>query len=164
MRCAVHVTAVRQAIAANAVTAAQAVCSCPSAGTVPAGTTRTAVSGRTTSVPARVARAPNRRTQIAPATPTTNAASPARGCRWIRVLSSVAAAAAAQGSTPQADWLDHASPAVAGHVVEVLGHWLDRGVAGWRLDAAYAVPPDGVPVRSVATPAQVEALAAEWWR
>jgi cyclomaltodextrinase len=36
--------------------------------------------------------------------------------------------------------LNHASPAVADHVTEVMTHWLDRGVAGWRLDAAYAVP------------------------
>jgi cyclomaltodextrinase len=36
--------------------------------------------------------------------------------------------------------LDHANPAVADHVVEVMCHWLDRGAAGWRLDAAYAVP------------------------
>jgi cyclomaltodextrinase / maltogenic alpha-amylase / neopullulanase len=36
--------------------------------------------------------------------------------------------------------LDHDEPAVAEHVVSVMDHWLDRGAAGWRLDAAYAVP------------------------
>ncbi|WP_236795091.1 alpha-amylase family protein [Amycolatopsis sp. GM8] len=38
--------------------------------------------------------------------------------------------------------LDHGHPAVAEYVTGVLNHWLDRGVAGWRLDAAYAVPPE----------------------
>ncbi|MEU6092214.1 alpha-amylase family protein [Streptomyces sp. NPDC047085] len=36
--------------------------------------------------------------------------------------------------------LNHADPAVAAYVTSVLDHWLERGVAGWRLDAAYAVP------------------------
>jgi glycosidase len=36
--------------------------------------------------------------------------------------------------------LNHGSPAVADYVVDVMGHWLDRGADGWRLDAAYAVP------------------------
>jgi cyclomaltodextrinase len=37
--------------------------------------------------------------------------------------------------------LDHDEPAVLSYVVEVMTHWLGRGAAGWRLDAAYAVPP-----------------------
>jgi glycosidase len=37
--------------------------------------------------------------------------------------------------------LDHSSPAVAELVVEVMTYWLGRGADGWRLDAAYAVPP-----------------------
>ncbi len=36
--------------------------------------------------------------------------------------------------------LDHSSPAVADMVVEIMCHWLERGIDGWRLDAAYAVP------------------------
>lgn len=34
--------------------------------------------------------------------------------------------------------LDLAHPPVAEHVAGIMRHWLDRGVDGWRLDAAYA--------------------------
>lgn len=37
--------------------------------------------------------------------------------------------------------LNHVSPAVEDFVVDVMTHWLNRGIDGWRLDAAYAVPP-----------------------
>jgi cyclomaltodextrinase len=35
--------------------------------------------------------------------------------------------------------LNHDAPGVADHVAGVMRHWCDRGVDGWRLDAAYAV-------------------------
>ncbi|MGO9082873.1 MAG: alpha-amylase family protein [Streptosporangiaceae bacterium] len=37
--------------------------------------------------------------------------------------------------------LNHDEPAVGDFVVRVMQHWLGRGISGWRLDAAYAVPP-----------------------
>lgn len=37
--------------------------------------------------------------------------------------------------------LNHANPAVADYVSDVMTHWLERGADGWRLDAAYSVPP-----------------------
>lgn len=37
--------------------------------------------------------------------------------------------------------LDHESEAVVDLVADVMLHWLRRGISGWRLDAAYAVPP-----------------------
>lgn len=36
--------------------------------------------------------------------------------------------------------LHHGDPRVVDLVVEVMLHWLRRGIAGWRLDVAYAVP------------------------
>ncbi len=36
--------------------------------------------------------------------------------------------------------LNHDEPQVADYVSDVMTYWLDRGAAGWRLDAAYAVP------------------------
>ena len=37
--------------------------------------------------------------------------------------------------------LNHDSAAVEDLVTRVMSHWLDHGADGWRLDAAYAVPP-----------------------
>lgn len=37
--------------------------------------------------------------------------------------------------------LNHSSPAVVDLVADVMSQWLARGADGWRLDAAYAVPP-----------------------
>lgn len=36
--------------------------------------------------------------------------------------------------------LDHDNPAVLDLVSDAMAHWLRRGIAGWRLDVAYAVP------------------------
>ena len=36
--------------------------------------------------------------------------------------------------------LNHDSQEVRAYVIDVMRHWLDLGIDGWRLDAAYAVP------------------------
>lgn len=36
--------------------------------------------------------------------------------------------------------LNHDNPEVVDYVVQVMTHWLSKGINGWRLDAAYAVP------------------------
>ena len=37
--------------------------------------------------------------------------------------------------------LDHSKPAVVDFVADIMLHWLRKGISGWRLDVAYAVPP-----------------------
>lgn len=56
---------------------------------------------------------------------------------------------AAEGPTPRVFEghdslvrLNHADSGTRDHVVEVMNYWLDRGVDGWRLDAAYSVDPE----------------------
>ncbi len=55
---------------------------------------------------------------------------------------------------------DHDEPAVLGYVIEVMNYWLGRGAAGWRLDAAYAVPPS---FWSKALPAVRETFPDAWF-
>ena len=56
--------------------------------------------------------------------------------------------------------LDHDEPAVLGYVIEVMKHWLGRGAGGWRLDAAYAVPPA---FWAKALPAVRESFPSAWF-
>jgi cyclomaltodextrinase / maltogenic alpha-amylase / neopullulanase len=56
--------------------------------------------------------------------------------------------------------LDHDEPAVLSYVIEVMTHWLARGAGGWRLDAAYAVPPS---FWAKAVPAVREAFPRAWF-
>jgi cyclomaltodextrinase / maltogenic alpha-amylase / neopullulanase len=56
--------------------------------------------------------------------------------------------------------LDHDEPAVLSYVIEVMTHWLARGAGGWRLDAAYAVPPS---FWAKVIPAVREAFPGAWF-
>ena len=55
---------------------------------------------------------------------------------------------------------DHDEPAVLSYVIEVMSHWLGRGAGGWRLDAAYAVPPG---FWAKALPAVRESFQGAWF-
>ena len=56
----------------------------------------------------------------------------------------------AEGLAGDTDWeghgelaaLHHADERVKDAVADIMCHWLRRGIAGWRLDVAYAVPPE----------------------
>lgn len=64
---------------------------------------------------------------------------PATTCSWVP-----GQAPAAYRRFEGQDWLaelNHDCPAVADLVSEVMTYWCERGVDGWRLDAAYAVAP-----------------------
>lgn len=37
--------------------------------------------------------------------------------------------------------LDHSTPETVDYVHDIMTHWLERGIDGWRLDAAYSVDP-----------------------
>jgi len=56
--------------------------------------------------------------------------------------------------------LDHDEPAVLAYMIEVMTYWLGRGAGGWRLDAAYAVPPA---VWAKVVPAVREAFPDAWF-
>jgi glycosidase len=59
--------------------------------------------------------------------------------RWFRYDPAVGEYATFEGHQ-QLVVLDHEEPEVLDYVAQVMTYWLDRGAAGWRLDAAYAVP------------------------
>jgi cyclomaltodextrinase len=65
---------------------------------------------------------------------------------WFRPATTGGASGADQGfAVFEGHWglvaLNHDEPAVADYVAKVMSHWLAAGADGWRLDAAYAVPP-----------------------
>jgi cyclomaltodextrinase / maltogenic alpha-amylase / neopullulanase len=60
--------------------------------------------------------------------------------RWFKPVPDGAGYAVFEGHGQLVE-LDHDEPAVLSYVIEVMTHWLGRGAGGWRLDAAYAVPP-----------------------
>ena len=64
---------------------------------------------------------------------------------WFRLTRPPGGAAAPEAATFEGHRelvvLNHDAPEVEALVADAMVHWLDRGAAGFRLDAAYAVPP-----------------------
>jgi cyclomaltodextrinase / maltogenic alpha-amylase / neopullulanase len=60
--------------------------------------------------------------------------------RWFKRTPDGAGYAVFEGHSQLVEF-DHDEPAVLSYVIEVMNYWLSRGAGGWRLDAAYAVPP-----------------------
>jgi len=79
--------------------------------------------------------------------------------RWFRRTADGADYAVFEGHGQLVE-LDHDEPAVLSYVIEVMTHWLARGAGGWRLDAAYAVPPS---FWAKAVPAVREAFPRAWF-
>jgi cyclomaltodextrinase len=84
-------------------------------------------------------------------------ASPA--ARWFKRTADGADYAVFEGHGQLVE-LDHDEPAVLAYMIEVMSYWLGRGAGGWRLDAAYAVPPA---VWAKVVPAVREAFPGAWF-
>jgi cyclomaltodextrinase / maltogenic alpha-amylase / neopullulanase len=79
--------------------------------------------------------------------------------RWFKQAADGAGYAVFEGHGHLVE-LDHDEPAVLSYVIEVMSHWLGRGAGGWRLDAAYAVPPA---FWAKVVPAVREAFPGAWF-
>jgi glycosidase len=79
--------------------------------------------------------------------------------RWFRRTADGSDYAVFEGHSQLVE-LDHDEPAVLSYVIEVMTHWLGRGAGGWRLDAAYAVPPS---FWAKVVPAVREAFPGAWF-
>jgi cyclomaltodextrinase / maltogenic alpha-amylase / neopullulanase len=79
--------------------------------------------------------------------------------RWFKRTPDGARYAVFEGHSHLVEF-DHDEPAVLSYVIEVMSYWLGRGAGGWRLDAAYAVPPE---FWAKALPAVRESFPDAWF-
>jgi len=79
--------------------------------------------------------------------------------RWFKRAPDGARYAVFEGHSHLVEF-DHDEPAVLSYVIEVMNYWLGRGAGGWRLDAAYAVPPE---FWAKALPAVRESFPDAWF-